>query len=249
MRWASPSTIAVLPTPASPISTGLFLPRRERTSMVCSISSSRPITGSIRPCRASSVRSRPYLSRVGRAGRRGRVAAAPGPAGGVRRLGRQAGGAEPGRVQDVPGRRVRVRGERAQHVLGADVAGPARPARGRARPAGRAWRPGSATSEVGGGASPGGAGPGPSARRSATPARRGRRPARLSRLRVGSPAGAARSRCSVSRSRLPCSAAYCAAPRDQLPGGLAQQPPDVDLPGAGTRARRRSGPGTRRRGR
>jgi hypothetical protein len=44
-----PSTTAVLPTPASPIRTGLFLPRRDSTSMVCSISSSRPITGSIRP--------------------------------------------------------------------------------------------------------------------------------------------------------------------------------------------------------
>ena len=28
MRWANPSTIAVLPTPASPISAGLFLVRR-----------------------------------------------------------------------------------------------------------------------------------------------------------------------------------------------------------------------------
>ena len=31
MRWARPSTIAVLPTPGSPISTGLFLVRREST--------------------------------------------------------------------------------------------------------------------------------------------------------------------------------------------------------------------------
>jgi len=31
MRWARPSTIAVLPTPASPISTGLFLVRRCNT--------------------------------------------------------------------------------------------------------------------------------------------------------------------------------------------------------------------------
>ena len=30
MRWARPSTIAVLPTPGSPISTGLFLVLRER---------------------------------------------------------------------------------------------------------------------------------------------------------------------------------------------------------------------------
>ena len=31
MRWARPSTMAVLPTPGSPISTGLFFVRRERT--------------------------------------------------------------------------------------------------------------------------------------------------------------------------------------------------------------------------
>ncbi len=49
MRWAMPSTIAVLPTPGSPIRHGLFLVRRESTSMHCSISSSRPTTGSMRP--------------------------------------------------------------------------------------------------------------------------------------------------------------------------------------------------------
>jgi hypothetical protein len=59
MRLASPSTIAVLPTPGSPISTGLFLVRRESTWMTRRISSSRPITGSSLPRRASSVRSRP----------------------------------------------------------------------------------------------------------------------------------------------------------------------------------------------
>src|SRR4051795_12248659 len=51
MRWARPSTTAVLPTPASPISTGLFLVRRERISTACSISLARPITGSISPRR------------------------------------------------------------------------------------------------------------------------------------------------------------------------------------------------------
>ncbi len=64
-RWARPSTIAVLPTPASPTSTGLFLVRRERISTVCSISSARPMTGSMPPPRARSVRSTPNLSRVG----------------------------------------------------------------------------------------------------------------------------------------------------------------------------------------
>ena len=44
-----PSTIAVLPTPGSPISTGLFLVRRERTWITRRISSSRPMTGSSLP--------------------------------------------------------------------------------------------------------------------------------------------------------------------------------------------------------
>ena len=64
MRWASPSAIAVLPTPGSPISTGLFLVRRLRTWITRRISSSRPITGSSSPRRAASVRSRPYFSRA-----------------------------------------------------------------------------------------------------------------------------------------------------------------------------------------
>ena len=64
IRRASPSTIAVLPTPGSPISTGLFFVRRERTCIMRRISLSRPITGSILPRRANSVRSRPYFSSV-----------------------------------------------------------------------------------------------------------------------------------------------------------------------------------------
>ncbi len=61
MRSASPSAIAVLPTPGSPISTGLFLVRRDSTWMVRRISSSRPMTGSSLPARASAVRSRAYF--------------------------------------------------------------------------------------------------------------------------------------------------------------------------------------------
>ena len=64
IRRANPSTIAVLPTPGSPINTGLFLVRRERTCMTRRISLSRPMTGSIFPRRASCVRSRPYFSNV-----------------------------------------------------------------------------------------------------------------------------------------------------------------------------------------
>ena len=61
MRCARPSTMAVLPTPGSPISTGLFFVRRCSTCTVRRISSSRPITGSSLPLSARSVRSTVYL--------------------------------------------------------------------------------------------------------------------------------------------------------------------------------------------
>mmetsp|Transcript_30329 Transcript_30329/g.75349 ORF Transcript_30329/g.75349 Transcript_30329/m.75349 type:complete len:292 (-) Transcript_30329:199-1074(-) len=57
MRWARPSTMAVLPTPDWPSSTGLFLVRRLRMWMRRRISSSRPTRGSNSPCLASSVTS------------------------------------------------------------------------------------------------------------------------------------------------------------------------------------------------
>ena len=53
MRQARPSAIAVLPTPASPTSSGLFLRRRHRIWITRSTSCSRPISGSILPSRAS----------------------------------------------------------------------------------------------------------------------------------------------------------------------------------------------------
>ena len=53
--------MAVLPTPGSPISTGLFLVRRCRIWIDRRISSSRPITGSSLPCSARSVRSIVYF--------------------------------------------------------------------------------------------------------------------------------------------------------------------------------------------
>ncbi|KAG1534996.1 hypothetical protein G6F50_015420 [Rhizopus delemar] len=56
MRHARPSAMAVLPTPASPTSSGLFLRRRHSTWMVRSISSARPTSGSMRPARACSLR-------------------------------------------------------------------------------------------------------------------------------------------------------------------------------------------------
>ena len=62
MRWARPSTTAVLPTPGSPISTGLFFMRRTRICIIRSISFWRPTTGSSRPSEASFVRLRPNWS-------------------------------------------------------------------------------------------------------------------------------------------------------------------------------------------
>ena len=62
IRCASPSTIAVLPTPGSPTRHGLFFVRREIVLIIRLISSVRPITGSSRPSSASFVRSRLYLA-------------------------------------------------------------------------------------------------------------------------------------------------------------------------------------------
>ncbi|MCY1229923.1 hypothetical protein D9M72_423140 [compost metagenome] len=62
IRWARPSTTAVLPTPGSPMITGLFLVRRLSTWMMRRISASRPITGSSLPDRAMAVRSVPNFS-------------------------------------------------------------------------------------------------------------------------------------------------------------------------------------------
>ncbi len=61
--WANPSTTAVLPTPASPIKTGLFLVLLFKISITRAISWSRPITGSILPRLARAVKSVPYWSR------------------------------------------------------------------------------------------------------------------------------------------------------------------------------------------
>ena len=60
--WARPSTTAVLPTPGSPISTGLFLVLRDSTWLTLRISASLPITGSSFPDLATAVRSMPNCS-------------------------------------------------------------------------------------------------------------------------------------------------------------------------------------------
>ena len=64
IRRARPSTMAVLPTPGSPMSTGLFFVRRDSTWTTRRISASRPMTGSILPSRARAVRSVEYFSRA-----------------------------------------------------------------------------------------------------------------------------------------------------------------------------------------
>ncbi|COZ05924.1 Uncharacterised protein [Mycobacterium tuberculosis] len=50
-----------MPTPGSPISTGLFLVRRDSTCTTRRISLSRPMTGSSLPSRARAVRSVEYF--------------------------------------------------------------------------------------------------------------------------------------------------------------------------------------------
>ena len=62
---ASPSAIAVLPTPGSPIRQGLFFPLLLKIWMTRRISSSLPITGSSFPSVASFVKSREYWSSTG----------------------------------------------------------------------------------------------------------------------------------------------------------------------------------------
>ena len=54
--WAKPSTIAVLPTPGSPINTGLFFVLRDNICITRSISVDLPMTGSNLPSLAILVR-------------------------------------------------------------------------------------------------------------------------------------------------------------------------------------------------
>mmetsp|Transcript_96583 Transcript_96583/g.311913 ORF Transcript_96583/g.311913 Transcript_96583/m.311913 type:complete len:201 (+) Transcript_96583:1689-2291(+) len=61
---ARPSAMAVLPTPGSPISTGLFFCLRARIWIVRSSSAARPTSGSMLPSAAAFVRSVPNSSRV-----------------------------------------------------------------------------------------------------------------------------------------------------------------------------------------
>ena len=126
--------MAVLPTPGSPIRTGLFLVRRDSTCMTRSISRSRPMTGSSLRSRASWVRLRPNWSSTGRAAR-GLLAGRGAGAGrraflAARRLvARQQLDdllAHPGQVgaqadQHLGGHALALADQAEEHVLGADV--------------------------------------------------------------------------------------------------------------------------------
>ncbi len=61
---ASPSAMAVFPTPGSPINTGLFLVLLDSILITFLISLSLPITGSIFPLLASSTKLLPNLLRA-----------------------------------------------------------------------------------------------------------------------------------------------------------------------------------------
>ena len=96
MACARPSAMAVLPTPASPSSAGLFFVRRHRMRITRSISSARPITGSSAPCCASAVRSRPNVVRAGVLESLAPRAPGPGPSSGP-------SGSPPGSSRGAPG--------------------------------------------------------------------------------------------------------------------------------------------------
>ena len=64
IRWAKPSTIAVFPTPGSPIKTGLFLVFRDKIRITSRISLSRPMIGSCLPDRTCFTKSTPYFSKA-----------------------------------------------------------------------------------------------------------------------------------------------------------------------------------------
>ena len=117
IRRANPSAMAVLPTPGSPISTGLFFVRRDRTWITRRISWSRPITGS----------SLPWL-----AARPGRCRTAPGPGTWPRASGPHPGAAAHGlqgledlaladrvQLEHLLGLRVGL-GQRQQQMFGRD---------------------------------------------------------------------------------------------------------------------------------
>ncbi len=185
-RMAIASTTAVLPTPASPTSTGLFLLLRASAWSTARISRRRPMIGPISPLRARAVRSRPKRSRVGRAGGR-RGGAGRGRVRGGERRGRsrrrrleegraQLRGLAPALADDPRRHRVHVLGQGGDEVRHADR--PVRPGeglrRGEHRLAGE--RPGQRPGRRPLHRSPPELGPGPPPQPGRVEARRGDRP-------------------------------------------------------------------------
>ena len=120
IRWARPSTTAVLPTPGSPISTGLFLVRRDSTWITRRISASRPMTGSSWPSRACCGQvDAVLLQRL--VGALGVLRGHPGVPADLRRTrSSSACGRGPGVAQERGGLAA-VGGQADQQVLGGDV--------------------------------------------------------------------------------------------------------------------------------
>ena len=140
MRWARPSTIAVLPTPGSPISTGLFFVRRLSTWMTRRISSSRPMTGSSLPLRGALGQvDAELLERLdlvlGRLVGDARAGRGPPRAPRTQLLLRRAGAAQRRRRPSSRGRRATAAGARSRRTRRPARASRARPraAPGRAR--------------------------------------------------------------------------------------------------------------------
>ena len=125
MRCAMPSAIAVLPTPGSPMSTGLFFVRRDSTSIVCSISACAADHRVDPVIAGHGGEIGAVLVDGGGVGRRPPGRARPRAAAGGRLLQRLRG--DP-RVPQLPsGGRFGVDGQREQQVLGPDVGRAERP--------------------------------------------------------------------------------------------------------------------------
>jgi len=104
---ANPSMMAVLPTPASPTSSGLFLRRRASTWMTRSTSLSRPTSGSMSLFLARSLRFEVYASRGSAA------APAPSSSSAAYSLGWAPSGTEPVAPLLIPWDRKRTTSSRA----------------------------------------------------------------------------------------------------------------------------------------
>ena len=125
MRCARPSTMAVLPTPGSPMRTGCSWCAARGSGSTRSISSVRPMTGSSLPARAAAVRSMPSWSTVGvrvLARRAGGGALRRALREDARRLGAHALEVDAQAFEHTGGDAFALADEAEEQVLGADVA-------------------------------------------------------------------------------------------------------------------------------